>query len=290
MLEENDFRRFQREGWVTLPEFMADDLDLLVADLYRIFPTPNTYWADPSRFAELQGDQFDSVRTIPTGFQALDRLPFAERFRSIAAQVTGTDNLQLMRGGYQAKFAGAADFDQVLHRDYGNHTLIIPESGTQSDLVGFFAYFTSVSSEDGPTMVVSNSAITGIHPAETHLKGSRWREIYEQEKPVLCKPGTLLVYDYRTFHRGSHLRGTRSHRLTLSFAYGITAPWHGFVSWPNRAEEPVVRDLVASLTPRERELLGFPAPGHRYWTEETIEGLTRRYPGTDASPYLAMLA
>ena len=117
----------------------------------------------------------------------------------------------------------------------------------------------------------------------------RWGEIYEQEQPVVCKPGTLLVYDYRTFHRGSRLRGARSHRLTLSFAYGITAPWHGFVSWPNRAEEPVVRDLVASLSPRERELLGFPPAGHKYWTEETIEGLARRYPGTDASPYLAML-
>jgi hypothetical protein len=35
----------------------------------------------------------------------------------------------------------------------------------------------------------------------------------------------------------------------------------------------------------ERELLGFPAPGHDYWTEETLAGVAARFPEMDLDPY-----
>ena len=40
-------------------------------------------------------------------------------------------------------------------------------------------------------------------------------------------------------------------------------------------------------TPAERELLGFPPPGHPYWTEETIAGVGARFPQMDMTPYRA---
>jgi hypothetical protein len=287
MLTPAQLELYRRQGWVLLPEFLAADLEPLTGDLMRIFPHDDQYWANPDGFPELRGGQFDSVRTIPTGIPRLDLLPFDERFCGIARQLTGCADLRLMRGGYQAKFTDAADFDQILHLDYTNHTLVVLPKGEASTMVGFFAYFSEVTPESGPTMAVSREHTKHLHIADTHLSREAWPHVYEHEGPVLCGPGALLVYDYRTFHRGSALKGATAARLTLSFAYGVAAAWHGFYSWPNRADEPAVRELIVSLSPRERRLIGFPRLGDPYWTAETIEGVTRRYPGFDGAPYLS---
>jgi hypothetical protein len=289
MLTTDELKLYRRQGWVILPDFATADLEPILDDLMQIFPSPEAYWADPTRYPELQGDQFDSVRTIPTGVPRLDRLPFHRLVRDIAEQVTESSDLRLMRGGYQSKFSGAADFDQILHLDYTNHTLVVLQDADVSTIVGFFAYFTDVTAETGPTMAVSREHAEHLRITDTHLRRDEWPEMYEHEEPLLCRAGSLLVYDYRTLHRGSALRGANVNRLTLSFAYGIATPWHGFYSWPNRADEPAVREFVASLTPDERVLLGFPPPRDRYWTAATIDGVSRRYPGFDGSPYYAAL-
>jgi Phytanoyl-CoA dioxygenase (PhyH) len=289
MLTANELEIYRCRGWVILPDFAATDLDALLGDLTQIFPAPDEYWSDPSRFPELRGGQFDSVRTIPTGRSRLDLLPFDRRIRDIAEQVTGSSDLRLMRGGYQSKFSGAADFEQILHLDYTNHSLVVLPDEPASTMVGFFVYFTDVTAETGPTMAVSRAYSGALRITDTHLRRDEWPEMYEHEEPLLCRAGSLLAYDYRTLHRGSSLSGPAANRLTLSFAYGIASPWHGFYSWPNRADEPTVRKLIALLDPDERTVLGFPPPGDQYWTPDTIDGVSRRYPGFDGSPYHAAL-
>jgi hypothetical protein len=285
MMTADELVRYRTHGWVVLPDFFGSELPHLIDDLAQIFPSPADYWADPQSYPGLQGGQFDSVRTIPTGISSPDRLPFDKRIQLIARDVTESANLRLMRGGYQAKFAGAADFDQILHLDYTNHSLVVLPTQPASSMVGFFAYFTDVTVENGPTMVVSQTRTAHIGITDTHLSREQWPEVYESEEPITCRAGALLVYDYRTLHRGTALRKPTSSRLTLSFAYGVDAPWHGFYSWPNRADEPAVRDMIVSLDPSDRALLGFPAVGDPYWTPETIDGVCRRFPGFDGSPY-----
>ena len=48
--------------------------------------------------------------------------------------------------------------------------------------------------------------------------------------------------------------------------------------------------FMAEATPRQRELLGFPAPGDGLWTEKFIEGMAKRYKGFDPAPYHAASA
>lgn len=290
MLTQDELQLYQRRGWVVLPDFLGRDLDMHVNDLEQIFPTPQAYWADPTRFTTLQGGQFDSVRTIPTGVSSLDHLPVDRRIRNIAEQVTESSDLRLLRGGYQSKFTDAADFDQILHLDYTNHTLAVLPDEPSSTMVGFFLYFTDVTRDTGPTMAVSREHTGHLRITDTHLSREEWPEIYEHEEPLVCTAGSLLVYDYRTLHRGSALRGTAANRLSLSFAYGVAAPWHGFYSWPNRADEPAVRQFVAELAPDERTLIGFPSLNDPYWTPRTIDAVSRRYPGFDGEPYRADLS
>ena len=47
--------------------------------------------------------------------------------------------------------------------------------------------------------------------------------------------------------------------------------------------------LLAEASVEQRCLLSWPAPGHRYWCEETLAAVARRYGplGFDAAPYLA---
>ena len=43
--------------------------------------------------------------------------------------------------------------------------------------------------------------------------------------------------------------------------------------------------FLARLTPTQRCVLGWPAPGAEYWTAATIEAVAARYPGLDTEPY-----
>jgi len=36
---------------------------------------------------------------------------------------------------------------------------------------------------------------------------------------------------------------------------------------------------------RERDLFGWPRPGHDYWNEQTLTDVAARYPGIDMAPY-----
>jgi hypothetical protein len=43
--------------------------------------------------------------------------------------------------------------------------------------------------------------------------------------------------------------------------------------------------FLETATPRQRELVGFPPVGDKYWTETTLAGVGARYPGMDMAPY-----
>eukprot|EP01044_Picomonas_judraskeda_P001271 COSAG03_NODE_72_length_14536_cov_62.546336_15_plen_121_part_00 len=49
-----------------------------------------------------------------------------------------------------------------------------------------------------------------------------------------------------------------------------------------------LRRLIATASLDQRAVLGFPAPGHRYWTPGTIEAVRARYGplGMDLAPYV----
>ncbi len=57
------------------------------------------------------------------------------------------------------------------------------------------------------------------------------------------------------------------------------------MSWPGRANHPSFVSLMANTNPRERDLFGFPKPGHEYWNEQTLRDVASRWPGIDLAPY-----
>ncbi len=47
-----------------------------------------------------------------------------------------------------------------------------------------------------------------------------------------------------------------------------------------------MRETIVRMTPRERDLFGWPPPGSEYWNDQTIADVAARYPGMDMTPYL----
>jgi hypothetical protein len=107
---------------------------------------------------------------------------------------------------------------------------------------------------------------------------------------VLAKAGSLLIFTGRTIHRGSAIKADLGERYVQFISYhAAAATWMENQNWPGGlpdANAPEIERLIEDATPRQREMLGFPAPGHPYWNDETLRGVAARYPKIDMTPYL----
>ena len=90
----------------------------------------------------------------------------------------------------------------------------------------------------------------------------------------------------RTFHRGSAMRQEKGLRWTHHLAFHTAGPrWLGSATFQRAGGSPEMDHFLVTATPRQRELVGFPAVGDPYWTDETLAGVRDRYPLMDMSPY-----
>ena len=59
--------------------------------------------------------------------------------------------------------------------------------------------------------------------------------------------------------------------------------WLNSFGLPNAGEDMEWYHFVGAASERQLTVLGFPAPGHPYWTAETLAGVAARYPMLDLS-------
>src|SRR5436309_2610139 len=64
-------------------------------------------------------------------------------------------------------------------------------------------------------------------------------------------------------------------------------PFAGYHQWSRFGENALLERFIERTTPRQREVLGFPPPGHPYWNDQTLAGVAARYPKMDMTPYRA---
>src|SRR6185295_135687 len=144
-------------------------------------------------------------------------------------------------------------------------------------------YYSDVTMDLGPTYVVSRQHTQDVplFPG-TRPRSAENAALYEHEKPVLAKAGSLLLYSMHTFHRGSRMTAACGHRFThhLGFHNGACR-WQGTYSFHFHAEAPQYARLIERSTPQQRWALGFPPPGHVYWDEQSLKLVALRYPKID---------
>lgn len=280
---------WEREGYVVVEDFLtADELAAARENFSRYYPTWEDFSAHRPRYGSLLGSGFAGMSEFPFAGSALNDINTHPEAIDFAERALGTREIYCTSGLIWAKYAGAADYDQSLHVDFHNNTLVYPRDDGMWRHVPMILYLSDVTEDLGPTYVVSRRHTD--HLADGYAPPTRTREeqpeLYEHEVPVTAPAGSLLIYTMKTFHRGSKMLASTGARFTHHFVFRHAGhEWMGWRAWPRHGADAEMREWLQDATPRQREVLGFPGPGHPYWTPETLEGVARRYPGMDMAPY-----
>ncbi len=265
----------------------ADELAEAQAALWLHFPRPDEYFEDPEPHAHLVETQFTGNHRGPWSAWALNRLAFHPDLLDAAERFLGSSDLRLYKTELWAKYSGSVDYDQALHRDYGNHSLVVPKVNAPTQMTSFIL-LSDVTDQDGPTKVVPLDAGSGFGLVPRRLEMGEGADL---EIPVLGPAGTLFSYRTDVLHRGSSMTGERRARFTLLADYEVWGPrWTGKIAWADHALSESWTEMMERATPREREVFGFPSVGDPYWDRQTVADVGLRYPAMDMTPYQSGIA
>jgi ectoine hydroxylase-related dioxygenase (phytanoyl-CoA dioxygenase family) len=293
-VSEADIEHWRRHGYVIIERFLSDvELKAVHADLQKYMPTSEEYTSRQPLFADLRGGSLRSapgwVRyEFPYVGDALNQVAVHPFLVAFVEALVGHEHIALSHGAIVGKYASLADYDQDLHPDYTNNTLVFPRDGVASIDIPMIVYHTDVTIDHGPTYVVSQEHTRDLvsdgrrlHPRD------QFAELYELEKPAVLPAGSALIYNMRTFHRGSAMRTREGVRFSQFVAFHTTdKPWLGSNSFQGAGGSPSMDRFLTAASPRQRQLVGFPAPGDPYWDDdEARKAVTNRYPDMDMTPY-----
>jgi ectoine hydroxylase-related dioxygenase (phytanoyl-CoA dioxygenase family) len=286
-ITEQQIASYLRHGYVIVPGFLAgEELAAAQAGILTYFPTAEELAATPQRYGFVHEDPEHLQVEFPLANDVLNDVSTHPELITFVERALGTKEVLLSQAAIWAKYAGTGDFDQGLHLDYQGNTLVVPRDDGDFRQVNMILYSTDVGADLGPTMVVSQEKTCNLPLWPTHRTKKKSPELYKHERPVLAAAGDLLVFSMRTWHRASDMTADDGVRFSHHFAWRSAAhPFQGYHQWSSRGESPDMQRFIARATPRQREVLGFPPPGHPYWNEETLAAVALRYPEMDMTPY-----
>jgi ectoine hydroxylase-related dioxygenase (phytanoyl-CoA dioxygenase family) len=286
------YDHYRNHGYVAVPDFIdSEQIAAARTDIARYTPEPAELEETPRKFAPLLRDPGLLQWDFPFEGETLNRISVDDELLDFTETILEVDDVLLMQSIVWAKYAGTSSFDQELHMDYDENTLVYPRGGAGFDQILMLLYYTDITSDMGPTYVVSwedgrpNVPDDALWP--NYRSREEYPELYAKEQPLLVSAGTLMIMSIRTFHRGSAITATSGLRLTHHLGFcSASNPWMGrYRQWPHFGTEPAMSSFLAGATPRQRTAIGFPAPDHPYWNEATLAGVAARYPGIDLQGY-----
>ena len=286
----------RNKGYLVVEGFLeADELRAAREALWLHYPRPDEYFADPGAHAWLATSQWAGEVKAPWRSWDLNRLAFHPDLLDLAERFLGSADLRLYNAELWAKYAGAVDYEQSHHRDFGNHSLVVPKRSEPARQMQSWILLSDVGEADGPTKVVPLAFGEGVPywPATLDGSANNYVENYlpagafaEEEISVTGPAGTLFSFRTDMVHRGSRMTGERSARFALLADYDVWAPrWTGRTAWAAESLNPDWGELIERATVRERSVFGFPSPGDPYWDEQTLADTQARYPRADLTPY-----
>ena len=282
--------RWQRDGWCVLEHFLpADEVADAQRELADLFPSAEQVARELRDGGASRDLSWDTAKpTFPFEGQALNRLAVHERLIGLAEDLLDTDQVRMYQGIASAKYSGGSpDYEQLLHVDYGNHTLVVPRAEVGYQHLELFIYLSDVTPETAATRVVSRRLTADVPVERMYLHLTEYARVYDAEVDASGPAGSVLAYRPDVYHRGTAMTAKGAARFLLHVAFKpVGTDWLGYQSWPFHAEGAAWNRFVSQATPRQLLALGFPEPGHPYWTEETLRGVAARYPGLDMTPWL----
>ena len=226
---------------------------------------------------------------FPFRSRSLNKLALHPVLVDLAEELLGTDDIRLYMALITAKYAHQpSGFNQLLHTDYPNHMLVVPRREVGYRQLETFVYLTDVTSDNGATRLVSLQKTAHI-PVESHtLNLTDYADLYDEPGEASGPAGSVVCYRPDVYHRSSDWEEPGRRRIMMHVSFRPAgAEWGGYQAWPYKGLSPDWHNFVRSSNPKELSLLGFPKPGHPYWTAETLDGVGRRYPDLDMEPWRA---
>lgn len=280
---------WDRHGFAVLPAYLApDELCAGVAELGQLFPSASEFAsdADPARNAPWRGDEYGGLVAFPFASVELSLLAVHPSLLDLARALLGTEDVRVYSAEAWAKYTGATTYEQAHHRDFLNHTVVVPSDEPAHRNVELFVFLHEVDEDLGPTHVVSTTRSDRI-PLLPHVATrSEHPELYAAEVSAAGPAGTVLAYRGETMHRATELTAPGGARYTLHCSFRPAADeWVGRQGWGDRSFDPSWEPFVVRASVEQLALFGFPPPGHRFWTPRTLDALAVRYPGLDTTPW-----
>lgn len=296
-------RAWQEHGFVVLPGWLPSaELTAARAQLGLMFPSAEGFHSGAdARRERFLGDEFAGIDTFPFTAVEISLLAVHDRLVRLARDLLGVPDVRLYSAEAWAKYTGAAEYDQWLHRDYLNHTLLVPSREAAFAQVELFVYLTDVPEDLGPPHLVSwqRTADLPARPnwyppadlpeqdSENGFVATSGRpDLYQAEVTAAGPAGTVVAFHPGTLHRGTALHRPDGVRYTLHLSYRPAAvEWAQRVAWSDRSHDPRWHAFLARATPEQLVLFGFPPPGHPFWTPQTLAGMAERYPDLDLTAW-----
>lgn len=279
-----DLRAVRERGFAIIEGFLDDGEVARACDgLHETFPTHVEYHAEPEAYRSLTDHPFAGLRRFPFSSWELNRVAHHPDLVDAAERFCDTTDVSLYKVEAWGKYSGAADYDQLPHRDYGNHNLVVPRADGRWPQMTTFILLSDVTERSGPTKIVPRTLTGHIDLSVRRLEDNPF---LDEEVSVVGPAGTLLIYTTDVFHRGSAMTGHPESRFALLADFMARgAPWMGRRAWPDTGNDEAWHAILGRATARERELFGFPPIGHEYWDAQTVADVGRRWPDIDMSPY-----
>jgi ectoine hydroxylase-related dioxygenase (phytanoyl-CoA dioxygenase family) len=282
--------QWETDGWCVLARFLPyETVAAATEQLESVFPSARDFATDrdPERNAPFRIDSHSVMPRFPFESAAFNDLVLHDRLIDLAEEFLGLTDLRLYQAMLSAKYSsGAESDDQLLHVDYGNHTLVVPRSDLGYQHLELFVYLSDVAADTGATRMVSRRQTGAIPIERTYLSLTDYPHLYEAEVPAEGPAGSVLAYRPDVFHRGVRMTAPASARFMLHVSFKPDrTDWLGSQTWPGAAEGMAWHRFANGASVRQLSALGFPPPGHPYWNERTLAGVAARYPGLDMSPW-----
>lgn len=269
----------------TLVEGFLDAVALAEAReaLWSVYPRPEDYFADPPAHPKFARSQFAGLRFFPYDSWALNRLTVYPDLVDAAERFLGDDDIEIYKVELWAKYAGAINYDQMHHRDFGNHTLVAPRADGEHVQMTTFMLLSDVTELDGPTKVIPNAIGRDIPIIP---KEQPFGALFDREISIEGPAGSLFLYKTDILHRGSDFKAPGHSRFVMLVDFQRRGwRWNGKMSWPDHADRRGMTEAMVRMSPRERDLFGWPPVGSDYWNAQTLRDVALRYPGIDLTPY-----
>lgn len=280
---------FSDKGFTILPGFIStSELVEPCRQLARIYPSAERFHRDLTArdAAPFVGDQFAGIRSFPFESSALNLLAVHPSLTTLAEALLNATDIRIYSAELWMKYTDAVDYDQLLHRDYLNHTLLVPSPDSPQDQVEMFLFLNDVPESLGPPHFLPRNVSTEAAPFPNWIAKDEKPDWYAVEESAAGPAGTVVAYGIDTFHRGTNLIQAGGSRATIHVSFRRAATeWASRIAWADHSFEDAWREFVAQASLRQLLLFGFPPPRHPYWTEKTLADLSLRYPGLDVDPF-----